>query len=656
MDLDTNLLLTAEKLYLDPSLVKGKALANTFALKRPASQTYLVVNALENAVLNEFAQRRSVPEVLESCIRKRCCPALRDFYDLILKAHRAGVLRSEELGAEGPAQVDREPARWFLSLPPAIARSSTWLAAAAALAVFVMRPPTLPSTFLEGLVGWAAACAALSLGQILAASVLRNAGGEVYRPRMRWASLTPHFAVDLTDLCMIAGNARAAVYGVTLLPLLLTAAAGLWLREPWSFVPLLSLLLACRPVAGSVVQQCLLLRRRKPLVATDETPLFDAKSTFIEHCRAAWERFDARIAGLQFLAALLWSAALGFTAYRILQLDPTRTLLDVTIWQTALSIMAAALAVTVFWWLANAIQYDIVDLLSAGWRRLKLNWRRWRAAPQPLTEHDDIEALIRRNPLLRRLDPERQAELAQHAQPFTAKAWRTLVGCDDDPPFVGLILSGRATISRRLKSGRKTHFLSVMEGDLFGAHKLIDAEFAHLEIRTNTPLYALVIDSAEFKRLVVDALGAATVRNYLHKHLFLQRGSPVCAEWGPSALARFAELAGTASHAAGGKIISRGEEVGNLFVLYQGRARALQGQKPIGRIEPGDFFGEISLLQTSPAIADVESHEDSRSFVVNRVEFIRFMSRNHHVALQMERLCSKRLGRPVFPLHGGAFG
>src|ERR1044072_8246869 len=101
MELDTNLLLTAEKLYLDPSLVQGKNVDGTFALKRPASKTYLVVDPLQHAVLSEFTQRRSVPEVLEACIRKRCCPALRDFYDLILKAHQVGVLRSEELGAEG---------------------------------------------------------------------------------------------------------------------------------------------------------------------------------------------------------------------------------------------------------------------------------------------------------------------------------------------------------------------------------------------------------------------------------------------------------------------------------------------------------------------------------------------------------------------------
>jgi hypothetical protein len=189
-----------------------------------------------------------------------------------------------------------------------------------------------------------------------------------------------------------------------------------------------------------------------------------------------------------------------------------------------------------------------------------------------------------------------------------------------------------------------------MESDLFGAHHLFEESSGGFEIRTRTPLVALTLDHADFKRLVVDRLGPAAVAAYLQKHLFLQRSSPVCADWRPATIARFSDLIATASHAAGGRIIKRGQEVPNLYVLYEGRARALDRNKRGARINPGDFFGEISLLQTSAAVADVESRDDSRSFVVNRMEFIRFMSRNHHVALQMERLCSKRLGRPLFPL------
>jgi CRP-like cAMP-binding protein len=655
MHLDTDLLLTAERLQLEPGLLRGEKINGVFAFKRVASQTYLVVNELQARVLGEFASPRSVPEVLEACIRKRSCPALRDFYDLILKAHRAGVLRSEEIGVEGPAAVLEPPVRWFLTVPAAPALAVAGIGGLATLTIGALWAPVLPATVLDAAIGWAATCAALSLGQILAASVLRGAGGELHRPRVHRETLMPHFAIDLSDTCMIGRKACAAAWAMTLLPLVLVVGAGLWLRAPWSFLPLAWLLFAGRPVGDGAGRRLLFLLRRRPLIDTDEAPLFEVQSGLVEQCRAAWRRFDGRVAALHLIAALAWTAAVGLTAYRVLHLDPAAAFLTVSPWPGVLTGLGGALAVTVLWWTANAIQYNVVDGLIAAWRQWSVRRRRWFSRPEMSGADFDAEALIRRNPLLRRLDPELQMELAQHVQPFSARAWSTIVAFEAEPAFVGLVLSGSATVYRRLKSGRKARFLRVMEGDLFGAHALVDPDFASLEIRATTPLHALAIPSAEFKRLVVDPLGAAAVRNYVHKHLFLQRASPVCAEWRPAAVARFTEIAGTATHTAGGKIVSRGQEASNLYVLYEGRARALHGGKAIGRIDPGDIFGEISLLQTSAATADVESNEDSRCLVVNRVEFIRFMSRNQHVALQMERLCSQRLGHPVFPLDDRSF-
>ncbi len=655
MHLDTNLLLTAERLRLEPGLIRGEKINGAFAYKRVDSQTYLVVNELQDRVLAEFASLRTVPEVLETCIRKRSCPALRDFYDLILKAHEAGVLRSEELGAEGPASVLRPPVGRFFGIPAAPALAAVAIGGLAVLTVAALRVPVLPETALDVLIGWAATCVALSLGQVLAASVVRGAGGELHQPHFRRATLAPHFALDLSDICLTRRTARAAALSMTLLPLALVTGAGLWLRAPWSLPPLLWLLLVCCPIGSGVVPRLLALLRRTPLIDTDDTPLFESQSGLLEQCRAAWRRFDGRVAFLQCVVAVAWAAALGFTAYLCFHVEFPADLFDVSSWTHWLAGLGIALGVTVVWWLANAVQHNIADVLLAAWRQWRLQQRRWFSRPQPINEGTDVEALIRRSPLLRRLDPEAQAELAQHVQPFHARAWRTLVSFEEEPPFVGLILSGTATVFRRTKSGRKACFLQLMESDLFGAHKLVDPDFASLEIRSTTPLHALAIPAAEFKRLVVDRLGAIAVRNYIHKHLFLQRASAVCAEWRPAAVARFTELASTATHAAGGKIVSRGQESGNLYVLYEGRARALHGRKAIGRIDPGDVFGEISLLQTSAATADVESNEDTRCLVVNRVEFIRFMSRNQHVALQMERLCSQRLGRPVFPLNDGHF-
>jgi CRP-like cAMP-binding protein len=441
---------------------------------------------------------------------------------------------------------------------------------------------------------------------------------------------------------------RATIYAVSLLPLALTTAVALWLRQPWSLLPLAALFFQCRPVGLSPVGRMLQLLRRKPLLSTDNKHLFEAPMGLSERLRLAWQRFDGSVAAMKLLASAAWAVGLACVAYRILDLNVAEVFQDWSLWTKTSLALGATLGGVGLLWLVGEARTHALAMLKSIWHRVRLAYVRLR--PSMNLDLDHIERLIRLHPLLGTLDPGVQMELAQCLRPFRAPAWRTLAKFGEPPPFAGLIVSGRVTIYRRLKSGRKNRFLRLMESDLFGAHQLFEDPGAGFEIRTRTPLVALTLDHADFKRLVVDRIGPAAVASYLQKHLFLQRSSPICADWRPATIARFTDLVATAHHAAGGRIIQRGQEVPNLHVLYEGRARALDRHKRSARIKPGDFFGEISLLQTSAAIADVESKDDSRSLVVNRMEFIRFISRNHHVALQMERLCSKRLGRPLFPL------
>jgi len=664
MSLDTNLLLSAERLQLEPGLVRGKNVRGTFTLKRVSSQTYLVVNELQAHVLEEFTQPCNVPDALENCIRRRTCTPLREFYDLIIKAHRVGVLRSEELDAEGPPPVLRPPVRWLVSLPP---KASLLLACAslvATLVTLVLRVPVLSLHGLDLLYGWLAVCGALSLGHVLAASTLRGAGCEVHRPhlrwitlapRLRWLTFTPHFAFELDDRCMADRIGRAATLAVTLLPLAVTTTVALWFRQSWVLVPLAALFVFCWPVGDTVAGNLLLLLRRRPLLATDGAPLFDARLSLIEQWRVAWERFDGRVAAVQCGLGLCWGLILGFIAYRITGLVPWQELSRLNTWHVDALVTAAAVGLVAVLWVATQIQHRAMDGVLALWRRGGLEVRRWRASKAADPDPFELEALVRRHPLLRQLDPDAQEELTGLLQPLRAGPWQKLVGLDEEPPFVGIVFSGRATVYHRLKSGRKARFFGIMEGDLFGAHQLADPGGSRVEVRTNTPLLAMTLGHEDFSRIVVKKLGATAVGRYVYSHQFLHRAAALCAEWRPAAIARFAELASTATHSAGGKIIIQGQEVGCLHVLYEGRARAVKNRRPVGSLRPGDFFGEISLLQTSAATADVETVEETRCLVVNRIEFIRFMSRNQHVALQLERLCSKRLGRPIFPLDRQSF-
>lgn len=653
MELDRDLLLTAEHLRLEEGLLRGKTVRGAFAFKRVTSQTYLVVDALQAQVLETFAQPKNVPAALETCIRQRTCPPLREFYDLILKAHRAGILRSEEIGAAGPPPAEHAPVRWWVPIPPVFVLPLFGAALLATIVFAFLRPANPAPDGLAIFIGWAASCAALSFGHVLAAGVVRSAGGEIVDPHFDLLSLLPHFRARLGDICLLERGARAAALAAPLLPLSVLAAVALALRTPWAVLPLAALLLQTWPVGGAVDKLLRLLWRR-PRLDTDTAPLFEADIDIFDECRALWRRFELRAALIHGGVALGWTLALGILTYRLLDLPLRLAWEDRAEWRLpAFAVLGFAGALLLFRGACH-VQHRFIDACAAPLRRLRLVWRRWRSRLDQI-EVEDVEAMVRRHPLLRRLDANAQAELVAHLQPLVVRPWQTLIGFDAAPESVGLVLSGRATLHRRLKSGRAERFIDLVEGDLFGAHGLVDSAVGAIEMRTRTPFAAAVLSVEDFERLVLTPLGAPAVRRYVQNHLFLQRGSPLCADWRPTAVARFAELAGTSTHPNGGKILVQGQEVGSLYVVYEGRARAVRDKKPVGKLNPGDFFGEISLLQTSGATADVETKDDTRCLVVNRVEFIRFLARNHHVALQLERLCSHRLGRPIFPLDAQSF-
>jgi len=90
-------------------------------------------------------------------------------------------------------------------------------------------------------------------------------------------------------------------------------------------------------------------------------------------------------------------------------------------------------------------------------------------------------------------------------------------------------------------------------------------------------------------------------------------------------------------------------------VIFESEAEVSQRGRHLATIHSGDFFGEIGLLQNSSATAQVSAKRDFRCLSINRLEFLRFVTHNYSVALELERVSSTRLGRAIFPLNKGNF-
>ena len=61
--------------------------------------------------------------------------------------------------------------------------------------------------------------------------------------------------------------------------------------------------------------------------------------------------------------------------------------------------------------------------------------------------------------------------------------------------------------------------------------------------------------------------------------------------------------------------VTRGETV---FVLLEGTARVVRGGRTVARLSPGDFFGEIAVLDRRPRTADVVATAPVKVLVLHR--------------------------------------
>jgi hypothetical protein len=186
------------------------------------------------------------------------------------------------------------------------------------------------------------------------------------------------------------------------------------------------------------------------------------------------------------------------------------------------------------------------------------------------------------------------------------------------------------------------------EGDVVGLHDVADPVHPEYFARSLTPLTLLTMDRAVADQLIVSQVPRAVMTNTVLKIPFL-RQTTLCQNWHFQAVERFAALSKLTEVPTEGVIFPEDQVIQDFSIILENRAEVTRNQKRVAVINAGDFIGEIGLLQNSPSTAQVSGLEGTRCLNIDRNEFLRFVTHNYTVALELERVSSKRLGYPIFP-------
>ena len=108
-------------------------------------------------------------------------------------------------------------------------------------------------------------------------------------------------------------------------------------------------------------------------------------------------------------------------------------------------------------------------------------------------------------------------------------------------------------------------------------------------------------------------------------------------------LDRLADVAGEQEFAAGQFIVRQGQVGTGLYVITAGAARVVRGTDELATLGPGEFFGELAVVDQEPRFASVQAVEPTTVVAVASWDLLALLERDPALSLNLIRGLAARL-------------
>lgn len=628
------------RLRLTPALERKDLPDGTRLLKQTNRGEYLALTARQEAILAEFDGRQTVQEVLQGLLHEEGHPKIRAFYDLVLAAQAKGFLHE---GEAEPAGAKAQGRRWKVRCTPVGALAlALCLIGAGASAVAVADLSLIPDP-----AGWfhtlIAVSVGLSVANLLAGAVLSGLGREVYRPEVRLDLVLPFFSVDTRDALMggrrvealVALQMLAVPFGVALLGWTLGS-------TPVFLAGWVTALLLAAPFGGSPAHTLMhaLFRKQHALPRCADTFLNQKFLANLINWREEVTE-SSYFYGLSTWAVLWLGAVFRFASELIAQQASAG---DNVLFQPGaqtviflLALVVAAPLVYLLWLAAKTGHRLLAPKLSSAEASLQKSFEGLQR-PGP----DETVKFLSGTLLFSQLTEPEVRAVAEAMEFFAVKRGALIIRERDQGDLMFVIHSGRVEVQKEDEAGALRPVAQLARGDVFGEIALLQQvpRTSSVVAREDTELFAL--KKADFDRLLLSTLGAKKIQETVQVCAFLRR-NPTFADWPPHALMKVAGQFAFHDCPAGAEILSEGRQNESFYIVYEGEFGVRKAGKQVATLGPGDFCGEISLLQGTAASANVAALRNSRCLKLGRESFLQLVSRDFLTGLAIERTSDKRV-------------
>ncbi len=227
---------------------------------------------------------------------------------------------------------------------------------------------------------------------------------------------------------------------------------------------------------------------------------------------------------------------------------------------------------------------------------------------------------------------------------------------DEDPTFY-IVESGQLKAWTRDDKGRPTVVGYLRPGDSSGTPALLTGQRRVVTVEAEEASELLCLQKQHLDSLLQQR---PRLREALHLRLRERLGEiPLFSKLSDQDLQRLALVVEEISYPEGATISIQGERAVAFFIVNRGRVALLAGEGPdaaqiIRSLQPGDYFGERSLLGGRPGSTTVRALEDTRLLYVNKRGFSNVVRAHPSLrkALSLEAQARDRALAKRFPWQG----
>jgi CRP-like cAMP-binding protein len=105
------------------------------------------------------------------------------------------------------------------------------------------------------------------------------------------------------------------------------------------------------------------------------------------------------------------------------------------------------------------------------------------------------------------------------------------------------------------------------------------------------------------------------------------------------------EVGKEVTHDEGRQVVTQGESGAGFHMIIDGRAEVIVNDQVQATLGPGDFFGEMSLIDDAPRSATVRATEPLTTFSLTSWNFTPLLKKHPTIGVAMLREMSARLRR-----------